>query len=41
VREAHLGVTSLKELGATADMRAVDAALRKNIELIFGPTAGA
>lgn len=38
VREAHLGVTSLADLGATADMRSVDAALRKNFEAIFGPT---
>lgn len=38
VREAHLGVTSLADLGATAEMRAVDAALRKNFEAIFGPT---
>jgi len=37
VREAHLGVTSLADLGATAEMRAVDAALRKNFEAIFGP----
>ncbi|MGD9542905.1 MAG: lipoyl(octanoyl) transferase LipB [Methylocystis sp.] len=38
VRDAHLGVTSLADLGAAADMRAVDAALRKNFEAIFGPT---
>ncbi len=38
VRDAHLGVTSLADLGAAADMRAVDASLRKNFELIFGPT---
>ncbi|MBM3578216.1 MAG: lipoyl(octanoyl) transferase LipB [Alphaproteobacteria bacterium] len=38
VREAHLGVTSLADLGAMTDMRAVDAALRKNFEAIFGPT---
>ena len=38
VREAHLGVTSLADLGVTAEMRAVDAALRKNFEAIFGPT---
>jgi lipoyl(octanoyl) transferase len=37
VREAHLGVTSLADLGATADMQAVDAALRRNFEAIFGP----
>ncbi len=41
VRESHLGVTSLAELGATADMRAVDAALRENFERIFGPTTDA
>jgi lipoyl(octanoyl) transferase len=39
VREAHLGVTSLADLGATADMQAVDAALRRNFEKIFGPSA--
>lgn len=41
VREAHLGVTSLEDMGVRADMRAVDAALRKNFELIFGPAEGA
>jgi len=39
VREAHLGVTSLADLGATADMQAVDAALRRNFEKIFGTSA--
>jgi lipoyl(octanoyl) transferase len=38
VRDAHLGVTSLADLGVTADMPAVDAALRRHFELIFGPT---
>ncbi len=38
VRDAHLGVTSLAELGVTTDMRSVDAVLRKNFEAIFGPT---
>jgi lipoyl(octanoyl) transferase len=37
-RAAHYGVTSLKELGATSDMRAVDAALRRRFEEFFGPT---
>lgn len=40
VRDAHLGVTSLADLGVTADMQAVDAALRKNFEAIFGSTEG-
>jgi len=38
VRLSHLGVTSLADLGANADMAAVDAALRRNFEQIFGPT---
>ncbi|MFA6207665.1 MAG: lipoyl(octanoyl) transferase LipB [Methylocystis sp.] len=37
VRDAHLGVTSLADLGVAADMPAVDAALRRNFEAIFGP----
>lgn len=37
VRDVHLGVTSLADLGVTAEMRSVDAALRRNFELIFGP----
>jgi len=41
VRQAHLGVTSLEDLGARADMGAVDAALRRSFERIFGPTADA
>jgi lipoyl(octanoyl) transferase len=36
VRDAHLGVTSLADLGVAADLPAVDAALRRNFELIFG-----
>ena len=40
VRDAHLGVTSLADLGVTTDMQAVDAALRKNFEAIFGSTEG-
>jgi lipoyl(octanoyl) transferase len=40
VRDAHLGVTSLADLGVAADMQAVDAALRKNFEAIFGSTEG-
>lgn len=37
VRDAHLGVTSLADLGVAADMPAVDAALRRNFEAFFGP----
>ncbi|MGB5084043.1 MAG: lipoyl(octanoyl) transferase LipB, partial [Methylocystis silviterrae] len=37
VRDAHLGVTSLSDLGVAAEMRSVDAALRRNFETIFGP----
>lgn len=36
VRERHLGVTSLKDLGARATMADVDAALRRHFEAIFG-----
>lgn len=39
VREAHLGVTSLADLGVAAGMAATDAALRASFEQIFGPTA--
>jgi lipoyl(octanoyl) transferase len=39
VRESHLGVTSLADLGVTATMAEVDAALRRHFETIFGPTA--
>ncbi len=38
VREKHLGVTSLADLGVHAEMAEVDAALRKNFETIFGAT---
>jgi lipoyl(octanoyl) transferase len=38
VRQSHLGVTSLADLGAGADMAAVDAALRRAFEAIFGET---
>ncbi len=38
-RSSHLGVTSLQDLGATSDMRAVDAVLRLRFEEFFGPTA--
>jgi lipoyl(octanoyl) transferase len=41
VRQSHLGVTSLADLGAGGDMGAVDAALRKSFEDIFGPTVDA
>jgi len=36
VREAHLGVTSLKDLGVEAGMTEVDAALLRNFERVFG-----
>ncbi|MCX7898557.1 MAG: lipoyl(octanoyl) transferase LipB [Methylocystis sp.] len=36
LRDAHLGVTSLADLGVTAGMRGVDAALKKNFDAIFG-----
>lgn len=39
VRETHLGVTSLRDLGVTAGMAEVDAALRRNFETVFGPVA--
>ncbi|WP_159728684.1 lipoyl(octanoyl) transferase LipB [Methylosinus sp. Ce-a6] len=39
VREAHLGVTSLADLGKSSDMAVVDAALRRAFEPIFGETA--
>jgi lipoyl(octanoyl) transferase len=38
VRQSHLGVTSLADLGVRADMGAVDAALRRSFEHVFGPT---
>lgn len=37
VREPHLGVTSLKDLGVHAELSDVDAALRRNFLEIFGP----
>jgi lipoyl(octanoyl) transferase len=39
VRETHLGVTSLADLRAGADMAAADAALRRNFVGIFGEAA--
>ncbi|WP_442756582.1 lipoyl(octanoyl) transferase LipB [Methylocystis sp. JAN1] len=41
VRDAHLGVTSLKDLGVTAAMADVDAALKRNFAPIFGPLESA
>jgi lipoyl(octanoyl) transferase len=41
ISAAHLGVTSLKALGAPSDMSAVDAALRRRFEEIFGKTVDA
>ena len=38
VRDAHLGVTSLADLGLHVEMSDVDAALRRNFDAIFGPT---
>lgn len=38
VRETHLGVTSLRDLGVAAEMPDVDAALRRNFEHVFGAT---
>jgi lipoyl(octanoyl) transferase len=38
VRESHLGVTSLADLGVAADMARVDAALKRRFVEIFGPT---
>ena len=38
VGEAHYGVTSLGELGRSASMAEVDAALRRAFEARFGPT---
>ncbi|HEY8161410.1 MAG TPA: lipoyl(octanoyl) transferase LipB [Methylocystis sp.] len=40
VREPHLGVTSLKDLGVDAGMREVDASLARNFAKVFG-SAGA
>ncbi|PPD40375.1 MAG: lipoate-protein ligase B [Methylocystis sp.] len=36
VTQAHLGVTSLQDLGVAACMAEVDAALRRNFEMTFG-----
>jgi len=41
ISAAHLGVTSLAALGAPSDMSAVDAALRRRFEEIFGKTVDA
>lgn len=38
IREAHLGVTSLADLGRLATMAQADAALRMAFEAVFGPT---
>jgi lipoyl(octanoyl) transferase len=39
VKDSHLGVTSLADLGVTARIAEVDAALKRNFELIFGALA--
>ena len=39
ISAAHLGVTSLKDLGAQSDMATVDLVLRERFEQIFGATA--
>jgi len=38
IRAAHLGVTSLKDLGAPSDLATVDAILRRRFEQVFGAT---
>jgi lipoyl(octanoyl) transferase len=38
VHAAHLGVTSLADLGVSAEMKIVDAVLRRRFEMVFGPT---
>jgi lipoyl(octanoyl) transferase len=38
IAKAHLGVTSLKDLGSKATMAEVDAALRRAFEARFGAT---
>jgi lipoyl(octanoyl) transferase len=38
IRAAHLGVTSLAELGAASGFEEVDPVLRKRFEELFGPT---
>jgi lipoyl(octanoyl) transferase len=39
VRDSHLGVTSLADLGVEADMAEVDAALKRRFAESFGPVA--
>lgn len=39
VRDSHLGVTSLADLGVTATMGDVDAALRRRFIEVFGPVS--
>ncbi|GLI92470.1 lipoyl(octanoyl) transferase LipB [Methylocystis echinoides] len=39
VRDSHLGVTSLADLGVAADMAEVDATLRRRFAESFGPVA--
>ena len=41
IAQAHYGVTSLKDLGRTASMSEVDAALRRSFEQRFGATRDA
>ena len=41
VREAHLGVTSLADLGVVAALPEVDAARRRNFESVFGAASDA
>jgi lipoyl(octanoyl) transferase len=41
VADARYGVTSLADLGVSATMEEVDAALRRAFEALFGPTVGA
>ena len=38
VKEKHLGVTSLRDLGIDADLASIDDSLRKNFIKLFGPT---
>ena len=38
VSDARYGVTSLADLGVDASMAEVDAALRREFEMLFGPT---
>jgi lipoyl(octanoyl) transferase len=39
VRDSHLGVTSLADLGVTATMGEVDAAMRRRFAELFGPVS--